>query len=114
MMFIFLDYHTDYKTVSEIVSSVLKNTVGILVNKFRSQIARRLQEGDITEEECRKLIVRELEDIKSKLDSLSRSFLLSSISFLEEGLDSLYFCLGRLKCQESTSGSEVEPSTSTN
>jgi hypothetical protein len=93
--------------MSAILSSVLKNTVGILVNRFRSQTAKSLQGGDITEEECRKLIVQGLDDIKSKLDSLSRSFLLSSISSLEEGLDSFYFCLDRLRRQETASDSEV-------
>jgi hypothetical protein len=99
--------------MSAILSSVLKNTVGILVNRFRSQTAKSLHGGDITEEECRKLIVQGLDDIKSKLDSLSRSFLLSSISSLEEGLDSFYFCLDRLRRQETASDSEVESSTST-
>ena len=40
----------------------------------------------MTDEECRQLIVRELDDMKTKLDGLARKDLLSSISFLKEGI----------------------------
>ena len=36
------------------------------------------------------MIVREIDDIKSKLDGLSRTNLLASISFFEEGIELLY------------------------
>ncbi|CAB4004846.1 Hypothetical predicted protein, partial [Paramuricea clavata] len=58
-------------------------------NKIRSGIAERLKDGDVTDEKCRRLIVRELDDIKSKLDGLARKDLLSSLCFLQEGVNGL-------------------------
>ena len=40
--------------MSEIVSSVLKDTFGFLANKIRSEVAKRFQDGDVTDEECRR------------------------------------------------------------
>ena len=76
--------------MSAIVTGVLKLTFGILTNKIRSGIAERLKDGDITDEECRRLFVTELDDIKSKLDGLARKDLLSSLCFLQEGINGLY------------------------
>ncbi len=77
-------------TMSDIVSGVLKFTFGILANKIRGGIAERLKDGDVTDEECRRLMVRELDDIKCKLDGLARKDLLSSLCFLQEGINGLY------------------------
>ena len=77
-------------TMSDIVSGVLKFTFGILANKIRGGIAERLKDGDVTDEECRRLMVRELDDIKTKLDGLARKDLLSSLCFLQEGINGLY------------------------
>ncbi len=76
--------------MSEVVIGVVKLTFGFLANKIRSGIAERLKDGDVTDEECRRLMVRELDDIKSKLDGLARKDLLSSLCFLQEGIDGLY------------------------
>ena len=59
---------------------MLEATVGFLVTKGRDAAAAKLKEGDVTDERFRNMIVRELNDIKSKLDGLSRKDLLSSIS----------------------------------
>ena len=75
------DCFIDFK-MSLIVSAVLKLTFGVLANKFRS--------GDVTDEECRLLIIKEIDDIKYKLDGLTRKDLLSSVCFLQEGINRLY------------------------
>ena len=73
-----------------IVTAVFKATVGLLVNKGRDKAAERLKEGDVTDQKFRGMIVREIDDIKSKLDGLARKDLLASISFFKEGIELLY------------------------
>ena len=73
-----------------IITAVFKATIGLLVNKGRDHAAAKLKEGDVTEQKFRVLIVRELDDIKSKLDGLARKDLLASISFFKEGIFLLY------------------------
>ena len=69
---------------------MFKATIGLLVNKGRDKAAEKLKDGDVTDQTFRGLIVREIDDIKSKLDGLSRKDLLASISFFEEGIELLY------------------------
>ncbi|KAL9965391.1 hypothetical protein ACROYT_G029188 [Oculina patagonica] len=76
--------------MSSIVTAVFKATIGLLVNKGRDKAAEKLKDGDVTDQKFRGLIVREIDDIKSKLDGLSRKDLLASISFFEEGIEFLY------------------------
>ena len=61
-----------------IVTSILSSTVGLLWNKARDKTAESLKDGDITDAKLREIVVRELNDIKTKLDGLSRTYLLSS------------------------------------
>ena len=75
--------------MSSIATAVFKVTIGLLVNKGRDKAAEKLKDGDITNQKFRGLIVREIDDIKSKLDGLSRKDLLASISFFEEGIELL-------------------------
>ena len=91
--------------MSEVVTGVVKLTFGFLANKIRSGIAERLKDGDVTDEECRRLIVRELDDIKSKLDGLARKDLLSSLCFLKEGVNGLYQSLFQVDSNENTAES---------
>ena len=91
--------------MSEVVTGVVKLTFGFLANKIRSGIAERLKDGDVTDEECRRLIVRELDDIKSKLDGLARKDLLSSLCFLQEGVNRLYQSLLQVDSNENTAES---------
>ena len=72
--------------MSSIITAVVKLTVGLLVNKGRDKAAEKLKDGDVTDQKFRGLIVREIDDIKSKLDGLSRKDLLASIIFFEEGI----------------------------
>ncbi|CAB4046004.1 Hypothetical predicted protein, partial [Paramuricea clavata] len=91
--------------MSEVVTGVVKLTFGFLANKIRSGIAERLKDGDVTDEECRRLIVSELDDIKSKLDGLARKDLLSSFCFLQEGVNRLYQSLFQVDSSENTAES---------
>ena len=76
--------------MSSIVTAVFKATIGLLVNKGRDKAAEKLKDGDITDQRFRGLIVREIDDIKSKLDGLSRKDLGASISSFKEGIVLLY------------------------
>ena len=78
--------------MSSFVTSILSLTLGLLWNKARDTIAAKLKDVDATDAKIRKIIVRELDDIKTKLDGLSRKDLLSSYSFLQEGIDFLNSC----------------------
>ena len=73
-----------------IATAVFKATIGLLVNKGRDMAAEKLKEGDVTDQKFRGLIVREIDDIKSKLDGLSRKDLGASISSFKEGIVLLY------------------------
>ena len=76
--------------MSSIVTTLFEATIGLLVNKGRDKAAEILKDGDVTDQKFRSLIVREIDDIKSKLDALSRKDLEASISFFEEGIALLY------------------------
>ena len=76
--------------MSSIVTAVFKATVGLLVNKGRDKAAEKLKEGDVADKKIRDLIVREIDDIKSKLDGLARKDLLSAIDAFGAGLEYLY------------------------
>ena len=76
--------------MSSIITSVFSATIGWLVNKGRDVIAERLKEGDVADEKIRDLIVREVEDIKSKLDGLSRKDLLVAVDSFKIGIRYLF------------------------
>ena len=83
--------------MSSLVTAVFKATIGLLVNKGRDKAAERLKEGDVTDQKFRGLIVREINEIKSKLDGLARKDLLASISFFKEGIEFLYEVFDKAK-----------------
>ena len=72
--------------MSEIVTSLLKAVAGFLVDKARDRAAEKLKEGDVTDNKIRELIQREMDDIKSKLDALSRKDLLTAIDAFQVGV----------------------------
>ena len=76
--------------MSFIVTALFKVTIGLLVDKGRDKAAEILKNGDVRDQRFHSLIVREIDDIKSKLDALSRKDLEASISFFEEGIALLY------------------------
>ena len=75
--------------MSSIITSILSSTVGFLFNKVRDASADKLKDGDITDAKLREIVVRELNNVNFKLDGLSRKDLLSSYTFLKEGVDKL-------------------------
>ena len=90
--------------MSAIITGVLKLTVGVLFDKFRDTTADKLKEGDLTDEKCRQLIVRELDDIKSKLDALIRKDLLSSVEFFRDGMNYLEMAIQESDSTQQTQG----------
>ena len=76
--------------MSSLITAVFKATIGLLVNKGRDKLAEKLNEGDVTDQKFRGLIVREIDEIKRKLDGLARKDLLASISLFKEGIELLY------------------------
>ena len=76
--------------MSSLITAVFKATIGLLVNKGRDKLAEKLNEGDVTDQKFRGLIVREIDEIKSKLDGLARKDLLASISLFKKGIVLLY------------------------
>jgi len=75
---------------SLITAAVFKATIGLLVNKGRDKLAEKLNDGDVTDQKFRGLIIREINEIKSKLDGLAKKDLLASISLFTEGIEMLY------------------------
>ena len=81
--------------MSSIVGAVFKATIGLLVNIGRDKAAEKLRDGDVTDQRIRELIVREIDDIKSKLDGLARRDLLTSISYFKRGVGCLFDLLDK-------------------
>ena len=76
--------------MSVIMTAVFKATIGWLVDKCRDEAAKKLKDGDITDQQFRSIIMREIDDMRSKLNGLSRKDLLASIAFFREGVELLY------------------------
>ena len=76
--------------MSAMITAVFKATIGWLVDKGRYEAAKKLKDGDVTDQQFRGIIMREIDDMKSKLDGLSKKDLLASISFFREGIELLY------------------------
>ena len=76
--------------MSSLITAVFKSTIGLLVNKGRDKLAEKLNEGDVTDQKFRGLIVREIDEVKSKLNGLARKDLKTSISHFKEGIELLY------------------------
>ncbi len=81
--------------MSSIVTAVLNATIGLLVNKGRDTAAEKLKDGDVTDQRIRDLIVREIDDIKSKLDGLARKDLSTSMSYFRQGVGYLFELLDK-------------------
>ena len=86
--------------MSSIVTGILSSTVGLLWNKTRDKTAEKLKDGDVADAKIREIVVRELNDIKTKLDCISRKDLLSSYTFLQEGVDVLNAALNKSNLQQ--------------
>ena len=72
--------------MSAIVTAVLKGTLGFLIKKGQQSASEKLKDGDVTDEQIRKWIVEEFDNVNTKLDDMARTDLGASISFFKEGL----------------------------
>ena len=61
-----------------------------MVDKARDRALEKLKDGDVVDQKIREIIGREIEDVKSKLDALSRKDLLAAIDAFETGVSYLY------------------------
>ena len=68
--------------------------------------AEQLKEGDVADKKVRDLIVREVEDIKSKLDGLSRKDLLAAVDSFETGVRFLFQALDVKPSGEASAATE--------
>ncbi|XP_015771933.1 PREDICTED: uncharacterized protein LOC107350222 isoform X2 [Acropora digitifera] len=68
------------------VTPLLKAALGLLIDKARDCVAKKLKDGDATDQKVGELIQREIDDIKSKLDAMSRENLLNAIDHFGTGL----------------------------
>ena len=72
--------------MSAIATTVLKGTLGFLIKKGQQSASEKLKDGDVTDEQIRKWIVEEFDNVNTKLDDMARTDLGASISFFKEGL----------------------------
>ena len=94
--------------MSSIITGILSSTAGFLWSKARDSTAEKLRDGDVTDTKIREIVVRELDDIKKKLEGLSRKDLLSSCTLLQEGVDLLYLSLRKLNLQQQAVTTETD------
>ena len=92
--------------MSAIMNGIVDCTIGLVLNKIRDNTAQRLSKGDIVDSELRQIVVRDLDDIKTKIDGLSAKDLKSSLSFFIEGVTWLHISL------ETSDESRDKPSSS--
>ena len=92
--------------MSSIATFLFNATIGWLVNKGRDVTAEKLKEGDVTDKKVRDLIVREVKDIKSKLDGLSRKDLLAAVDSFETGVRFLFQALDVKPSGEASAATE--------
>ena len=90
--------------MSSIAIAVFKVTIGWLVDKGRDKAAEKLKYGDVTDQRFRGLIVHEIDDIKSKLDGLSRKDLGASISSFKQGIELLYEVFNKARIRNEDGG----------
>ena len=76
--------------MSAIVTSLLKVTIGLLTGKARDWAAEKFKDGDVVDKTIRDIITREIQDVKSKLDALSRKDLFAAMDAFETGVAYLY------------------------
>ena len=75
--------------MTSIIVDVFTVTIGFLVNEGRSKAAEKLKDSDVTDQKLRSLIVDEIEEMKAKLNGLSRKDLLAAIDSFRVGFNNL-------------------------
>ena len=98
--------------MGDIVTIVLKMTLGMFVNKAKSSLSDKLKDGGLNSQQLRSLIMSNLDDIKSKLVGLFRGNLLSSASLIQEGLRLLNDLLDRPNSPKPLVQNKVKASSS--
>ena len=89
---------------SLIIEYLINSSLGLVLGKARKSAAEKLKDGDTTDEKLRDVIIEDLNDIKTKIDALSRKDLRSSYCFLKEGVVTLNLALAE---DEQTSKNET-------
>ena len=89
-----------------VMSCVVIPTIGLLSKAPRKLLVKKFTDGGLNEEESRQYLIRDLDEIKSKLDGLARKDLLTSTSFFKEGVTRLYGSLQKSgECRDKPSSS---------
>ena len=94
-----------------ILNSVFKATIGFLISKGRDLLAEKLKDGDMTDEKFRDWIVREIDAVNSKLDSIAWKDLGASINYFKEGIVLMYVVLEKSTTEEAM---EIEEKANNN
>ncbi|XP_046842517.1 uncharacterized protein LOC124436599 isoform X1 [Xenia sp. Carnegie-2017] len=79
------------------LDSLLLSMFQFFTNKARDAAAERLENGDVVNERFREFIKRDLHEIQTKLDNLSKIDLCSSLNYLEEGFLLLFNCIDEVE-----------------
>ena len=72
------------------LEKVFTSVLGIVINKMRDKAADSLKDGSVVSERFRAMIVRELKDVRVKLDALCYKDLKACIEFYETGIHRMY------------------------
>ena len=72
------------------LEKVFTSVLGIVINKMRDKAADSLKDGSVIKEHFRAMIVRELKDVRVKLDALCYKDLKACIEFYETGIHHMY------------------------
>jgi hypothetical protein len=97
--------------MSEVITAILKCTFGLISTKLSCYGAETLQDGGLADQTFRGWIVRELDDIKFKLDAISRKDLCMSISCLQQGIKRLMISSGNPSTSEWSQTNGKPPQT---
>ncbi len=97
--------------MSSIITAILRSSVGLLCDKARDSAADKLKDGDLADVKLREIIVKDLTDIKSKLDCLSLKDLDTSYSFLKEGVRFLNLALDNSNEDQKASEGSADEAT---
>ena len=97
--------------MSFIITGILRSTVDLLFDKARDSPANKLKDGNLIDEKLREIIVKDLNDIKSKLDCLPLKDLEASYSLLKEGVKLLNLALDKLNEDQKTSEGRSDEAT---
>jgi hypothetical protein len=90
---------------------ILSSTVGLVAGKVYDRLTNKLKDGDLASEQLRQIIVRDLNDIKSKLDCLSLKDLDASYSFLKEGVELLNLAIDQSNEDQKASEGPTDEAT---